>query len=506
MNRHKVGLGVVGIVASVAFAASVARAQTEPAPPPSAPPSPPAAAPPAAPPTEGVPTSPLPPPAPAAPASPEPATAARAPEAATSDWRATFYGFAEIDGMYDTTQSYGAASNNNMLARPGTYEGSHPRSQLTVNNSLAGVRLAAPDYGRIRTTGQVEVDFFGTQPSDATEATTFTTPALRLRLFYVRFETPAVDVLVGQYHDLFAWGGEGFYQNSVAFLGVAGEIYHRNPQVRLSRRWQAGDAQVDLAVAGVRPVQRDSATPDLQGGLKLAWNGWRGAGAQGFGRPELRPLAIGVSGLARRFAVAEFLTNPGDPKIAYGWGLAVNAFIPVIPARSARDKSNALSLTGEFTTGTGTSDLYTGLTGGALFPLLPDPSGGITPPPLYRPNIDSGIVTYDANGNLKTIDWRAYVIGLQYYLPIGGGRVWIAATYSRLESANIVALTPEASRGGIFLKQQYFDGSLFVTLTPSAQLGLSFQQTQQTFGDLPFNGPHPEGKNMRSEAGLRFFF
>ena len=206
--------------------------------------------------------------------------------------------------------------------------------------------------------------------------------------------------------------------------------------------------------------------------MKLAWNGWRGAGAQGFGRPELRPLAIGVSGLARRFAVAEFLTNPGDPKIAYGWGLAVNAFVPVIGARSATDRGNALSLTGEFTTGTGTSDLYTGLTGGALFPLLPDPSGNITPPPLYRPNIDSGIVTYDANGNLKTIDWRAFVIGLQYYLPIGGGRVWVAATYSRLESANILALTPEASRGGVFIKQQYFDGSLFVTLTPAVQLGV----------------------------------
>ena len=69
----------------------------------------------------------------------------------------------------------------------------------------------------------------------------------------MRLETPAVDVLVGQYHDLFAWGGQGFYQNSVAFLGVAGEIYHRNPQVRLSRKWQAGNAQVDLAVAARAP-------------------------------------------------------------------------------------------------------------------------------------------------------------------------------------------------------------------------------------------------------------
>ena len=72
------------------------------------------------------------------------------------------------------------------------------------------------------------------------------------------------------------------------------------------------------------------------------------------------------------------------------------------------------------------------------------------PPPLYRPNIDSGIVTFDADGNLKTIDWRALVVGFQYYLPVADGRVWVSANYSQLKSNNIVALTPENSRGGVF--------------------------------------------------------
>jgi hypothetical protein len=422
-------------------------------------------------------------------------------------WRSTLYGFAEVDAMYDTTQSYGPASNNSLLARPGTYAAAHARQQLTVDNSLLGLRLAAPDYACIRTSGQVEVDFFGTQPSDATEQTTFTTPSVRMRLFYLELETSVIDVLAGQYHDLFGWGGgDGFYQNSLAFLGVGGEIYHRNPQVRLAKRWFGRTGELDVAVAGVRPVQRDSAMPDVQGGIRFAVDRWRGAGAQGFGRPEVRPLALGVSGVVRRFAVAEFLTNPGDAKIAYGWGVAANAFVPLIPARGATDKSNALSLTAEFSTGTGTSDFYTGLTAGALFPLLPDPSGGITPPPLYRPNIDPGIVTFDANASLKTIDWRAVVVGLQYYLPIRGGLAWIAATYSRLESANILSLTPEASRGGVFIRQEYLDGNLFVTVTPAVQVGVSVQATRQTFGDFPFNGPHPESTNLRTEGGARLFF
>ena len=45
------------------------------------------------------------------------------------------------------------------------------------------------------------------------------------------------------------------------------------------------------------------------------------------------------------------------------------------------------------------------------------------PAPLYRPNIDSGIVTFDADGNLKSINWRAMVVGLQYYLPFADGRL-----------------------------------------------------------------------------------
>src|SRR5206468_8527281 len=121
----------------------------------------------------------------------------------------------------------------------------------------------------------------------------------------------------------------------------------------------------DVAAAAVRPVQRDSEAPDVQGGVKLSLDRWRGVGAQGFGQPDLQPLSIGVSGVWRRFAVAEFLPVPGEPKIAFGRGLAVDAFVPIIPAhvRAGRlfappqNRANALSLNAEFTIGTGISDL-----------------------------------------------------------------------------------------------------------------------------------------------------
>ncbi len=434
-------------------------------------------------------------------------------------WQSSLYGFVELNAMHDSTQSYGASANNLMLARPGTYAGLHGRTQMTANNSLFGFVINAPEFHRgLHPMAHLEMDFFGVQPSDATEQSLFSSPSVRMRLFYFRlkqdlFERAAIDLLVGQYHDLFAWGGAGFYPHSVAFLGIAGEVYHRNPQIRVTGTIPLCCVTIDVAAAAVRPVQRDSEMPDLQGGIKLSIDKWRGVGAQGFGQPGLQPLAIGVSGIWRRFAVAEFLPVPGDPKIGFGRGLAVNAFVPIIPARERPNslfaapwnRENALSLTAEVTIGTGISDLYTGLTGGALFPTLPNPSG-MMPPPLYRPNIDSGIVTFDADGNLKTIDWRALVVGLQYYLPGAGGRVWVSANYSQLKSANILSLTPENSRGAVFYYQDYVDGNAYAALTPAVQLGLSYQYTHQVFGDRPFGGPHPESHNNRVELGFRFFF
>jgi hypothetical protein len=424
-------------------------------------------------------------------------------------WRSNLYGFVELDGMHDSTQSYGPSANNVMLARPGTYAGLHGRTQLTANNSLFGFIVAPPTWGNLKSIGHVEVDFFGAQPNDVTEQTAFTAPSVRMRLFYFRLKQPlfrsSLELLAGQYHDLFAWGGAGFYPNSVAFLGIAGEVYHRQPQIRLTWSIPLCCVTIDVAAAAVRPVQRDSEVPDVQAGIKVSLNRWRGIGAQGFGQPDVQPIAIGVSGVWRRFAVAEFLPVPGESKIGFGYGFAANAFVPIIPARAISDRRNALSLTAEATIGTGISDLYTGLTGGALFPTLPNPAG-LLPAPLYRPNIDSGIVTFDADGNLQPINWRAFVVGLQYYLPVADGRVWVSANYSQLRSGNIVSLTPENSRGGVFFWQQYVDANAYAAVTPAVQLGASYQYTEQAFGDRPFGGANPHSHNHRAELGFRFFF
>jgi len=414
-------------------------------------------------------------------------------------WAASIYGFAELDIIGDSTQSFSESATNNTLARQNTPAGDNPRTQLTARNSRLGFKIQAPQWGEIKTSGVVEFDFFGESQLTTKQGESYSAGPARMRLFYAKLETPIVDVLAGQYHDLFAWGGAGFYPNTVGFLALPGEIYHRNPQLRLSKTLKGGALDFEIAAAAVRPVQRDAAMPDVQGGLKLNINGWKGASAAGASRPVSAPLSLAVSGIARRFSVTDFAQSPANPQTANGYGIAANAFLPIIPANGA-DLSNALSVTGEFTTGTGISDLYTALTGGVGFPALPNPNN-FAAAPVYTPNIDPGIVTFDASNQLQAIKWTGVVLNAHYHLPIADGKkLWLSGSYSVLKSSNSVVLTPIQGRPFVFDRAQYFDANLWWGVTPAVQVGLSFQRTQQTFGDGAV------AHNNRGESAFYFFF
>jgi hypothetical protein len=419
-------------------------------------------------------------------------------------WSVGIYGYAALNMMHDSTQSFPAAAGNTILQRVGTFRGNHDQVQFTARDSRLGLRIAAPPTDWVKASATIETDFGSTQPTEVNEQTTYITNPLRMRHYYVKLETPIVDAIAGQYHDLFGWGGKGFYPSTLAFLGVTGQIYHRQPQLRLSKTISSRVIDFEIAGAAVRPVQRASGAPEAEAGLRLAINPWTGAGQQGYGQPQLNPLSIGVSGIARRFEVAQFVEFPGGSNTQVGWGVAVDGFIPVIPVKSVKKRGNGLSLVGEFSRGSGIADMYNSdLTGGALFPMLPNPQNRqepANPPPIYVPNIDSGIVTYDGNGKLRLINWQAFLVGIQYYLPVADGRVWISGNYSQLKSDNIVKYTPIPGRSAVYEQARYFDGNLFIGLSEAVQLGYSFQFVEQTFGD------GVKARNYRNEGAVHFFF
>ena len=410
-----------------------------------------------------------------------------------ADWVIQPYGYARLDAIEDSTQSFEDGIQPNLIARVGTYKGDHRRSILTAKDSRIGLFVGAPTFEGMKTSAQVEFDFYGLTPTDARRNDSYIFGPVRIRHAYFKLETKVVDVIAGQYYDLFGWGSY-FYPATVAYLGVPGQIYHRNPQLRLEKKLKAGELEVMGAVAAVRGGSRDAGVPDFQGGIKLAYNGWSGIATPGFGRPAITPISVGFSGIYRHFEVPAFYSEPGSKAVTTnGWGVALSAVIPVIPVKKVEDRANALTVTGEFSTGTGIADMYTGMDGGSRFPILPNPNMSTNPVP-YQANVDPGLVTFDRNAELKTIGWHAFVAGVQYYLPIDHGRVWIAGIYSRAWSDDIKKLTPFPSYGGIFTKMEYIDANLGVDITPAIVVGLSFQTVKQTFGDV--SAPDPVYGNV----------
>jgi hypothetical protein len=151
----------------------------------------------------------------------------------------------------------------------------------------------------------------------------------------------------------------------------------------------------------------------------------------------------------------------------------------VLPG-TEENKGNSLSLLGEFVTGSGITDLFTGLQSGVAFPALPNPTNA-NPAPTYNPQVDPGMVVYDANGTLHAIQWQVYRAGLQYYLPGLDGKMWISGNYSRTKSPN--ASNYGAAPSSTLDHLDWFDANVMGDLTPAVRLGIEYANYNTTYAD-----------------------
>jgi hypothetical protein len=406
-------------------------------------------------------------------------------------WAVTLYGFVEADFIFDTTRSYSDSIGSAIVARSDTYEGRVGRTQFSMRNTRLGFAFESPLVAGIKPAALFESDFFGHQdsPPDTSENTYFTSPTFRIRHAFVKLENPYLEVLAGQTYDLFGWQNS-FSPCSVEFLGLPNQLFSRNMQLRLSHTFNPdGLVSLDVAVSAVRPAQRDAEIPDANAGLRVRFNGWKGITTPGNVGTTALPLSLGVSGTVRQFKVDAFTPPPvQNSNSATGWGLSLDAFIPLIPAASADNRGNRLTFIGSFVRGSGIADLITA-GGGAKFPTLPNPTQD-NPPPLYQADIDNGLVSFDASGVLHTIDWQAFRLGLQYYLPPWGGRMFLSANYTQAHSGNLAKLFPQ---GGTEIEllvnvadtSRYADLNLFWDATPAARIGLSGQYIQVEYLHTP---------------------
>jgi hypothetical protein len=419
-------------------------------------------------------------------------------------WATTLYGFVEADSIYDSTRSFNDLAGNAQVARADTEAGQNPRFTMGARNSRIGFRVKAPELpSGIRTSAMLEMDFLGTQLPvgnsgqgyQGTEGAYFTNPTFRVRHMNLKVETPVVDILMGQYWQLFGWQS-AYNVNTVEIQGVPGEVYARTPQIRISKTLKAEPLVVELAVAASRPFQRDAGTPDGQAGLRLAIDSWTGMQTVGSTGTQIAPLSVAVTGLYRHVAVDNWVAAPTYTNSLSMGAFAIDGFVPIIPG-SKQKKGNSLSLTGEFARGSGFADMYTSLTGGAGFPSVPAPAGspaGTAATP-FAADIDNGIVTYDANGVLHSIDWQSYMIGAQYYFPGVDGKLWLSGNYSHMFSDNIAQYGTATKLTSVY---DWFDVNLFVDPVPALRLGVEYAN---------FNTQYVDGQHaINHRAQLSGFF
>lgn len=478
----------------IGLATTTALAQPE-----ATPPSPPAPAPaqtPAAPSVDTAP--PAPPPAAPPPWVGAPPSEGLVPAIAIGQWRTRIYGFGEVDFIHDSTQAFPDLGGQLSTAIPKNYDYAGSRGQFyaTARNTRLGVLVNPPDVAGVHSTFTLEGDFMGNQPSDSTESTTVANGLFRMRVASLLLESDIVDVLVGQAWDLF--GFQPFFAPASDFLlPIPGEIQKRDIQLRLSHTFHTPALDVEIGVSGNRPPQSAAEVPEGQAGLRFSFNGWKGVHTPGTDGQRvvgasLDGLTIAFSGSARQFRVSDFEPTPAgtspDPhssNAATGYALAADALIPILPPESLTNRANALTLTGEVTSGTGYADLLGGLVSNGGGPNAPVSGYPMIPgsPDPYVPNIDPGLVTYDNAGNLHTIDWLTFTVGAQYYLPFARGRFFVSANYAEAHSDNVAQWADPGQVPYIFTKTQYYDGNLFWDASQAIRVVLSGQFYKQTFAD-----------------------
>ncbi len=412
---------------------------------------------------------------------------------------ATVYGFVEADAIWDSTQSFSDVAGNAQVAVANSYARSHAREQFGVRNSRFGVRLKAPETSFLRANGVLEMDFEGAtlpigqgQAYYGTEATFFNSPTFRVRHAYLKLETPIVDVLMGQYWHLYGWQNN-YQPSSILITGIAGQLLNRTAQIRVSHTFASDAVSFEIAAAALRPPQRDAGAPDGTAGFELAFPKWSGLHTVSSTGTRFAPLSFAVTGDVRRLALPPLsgaaATSSTQANVLTGRGVAVTAFVPVIPATKER-MGNSLSVNGEFSYGTGLSDLYSSLTGGVSNPAPPNPKMTV-PAPTYTADLDPGIAAYnDKTGQAETVQWTTYNFGVQYYFPRLDGRLWVDATYFHLGSANAGdflgvaanagAAAVAAARAKVRDHEQVYGADVFGDPYPGVRLGLGDARASPT--------------------------
>ena len=430
--------------------------------------------------------------------SPVPPDARSTPEPTfvVAKWKAKLYGFAELDTMLDSTQSFAEIQGNGVVAKPGTAS-DNGRFQETIRNTRLGFALETPDFNGVKGYGLIEGDFFGFDPNPAypapasqpSEGGFYTNPTFRIRHAWAKIESPYIDVLGGQTWSLL--GGAGNFQPaSVALQGINGEIYQRTEQVRLGKTLALGGSKLEIQVAALRPYQRDVVIPDLSGMIRLDLGGWTGYKSTGGTGGGLTHIQLAVSAVTKQFRV-----SPAKPASTTDWvtgsgsAFAVDAIVPIIPATKA-SHAGALTLIAEASTGSGYNDSFTGLNAGIGSPGAPKGAAA-----SYATTLDTGAAGWTSAGDFAAVDYQSLLVNLQYYVS---NSLFLSGIFSDMLSDNSFLFAKGGN--GTYVDSKYGSLALMWDVTPATRIGVEGAWTRQHMSD------NHTRVNRRGLASMWFYF
>ena len=419
-------------------------------------------------------------------------------------WKLSLTGFFELDAISDSTRSFAESANNGPVSRSDTAAGQSGRTQFSIRDSRIGFALVAPDADGWKTKAWLEFDFMGTTPSPGSasgtsESNFYNNPSLRLRHASVTAESGGWQLLAGQTWNLFGWQPYYFIP-SLQAPAFPGQAFSRTAQLRVTKATDlSSDVDLHGAFGVMRPPQRDSEYPGLEGGLRFALNSRKSGFTGGaIGARKAQPMSLGLSGALREFAIPRNAANPDGELVHYpGSALAVDFLLPVLAARGDQDVGGSLTLGGEFTTGRGYGDEFPGWTGN-----LANPLNSVKTAPQANANLDGGLGDFDSAGAFRLVDLNTANLYFQYHLATES-RAWISGGVSRVASDNIQVFTTagKTSAGSVaYSKIRAAFLNLAHDLNEQLRIGVEFAHESTNYVDGNV------GHNNRYQASVWFIF
>jgi hypothetical protein len=204
-----------------------------------------------------------------------------------SDLDIQFYGYIKADASYDTCRT--TPGNYVLYVDSEAYNEDDNEFNMTANETRLGMNITGPANDTMKTSGRVEIDFFGNYASE-------NKAKIQMRHAYLTLDWPEsqFSILAGQTSDIISPLVPHTLNYTV--LWDAGNIGYRRPQIRLTKSFPMGEqAGLKLEGGAVRTIGRtdltgsetgeDAGYPTAQGRVSVTFP---------FFGPK--PTTIGLSG------------------------------------------------------------------------------------------------------------------------------------------------------------------------------------------------------------------